>query len=308
MASDSGASDSRAAAFLPADTWLFGEVTLRPSMKQLVNATRLANTFTSQPGWTDYVQRMSATSGMRETNIATDAVALLDGEVAVGAFGRPDISGLPQSVVLLAHSSNPDRLVGMLAAAEGLRLTPRKDAHGANVYAVPGAIELATLQGWIVVASTQTVLEQTLDRISGTTTTGALNTSPRFKNLVSRLPADRLGLEYVDTGALFRGLGDDLPAGPSLSPETLALLGNVDSQLAVSFAASGQGLDIHLEGATRLPPDLASGPRRSLPRRATQATHSRMSRKTRSPRLARGCPCWALSSTLHSSWCCCRPL
>jgi hypothetical protein len=261
VASDSAAGDSRAAAFLPADTWLFGEVTLRPSMKQVVNATRLANAFTSQPGWSDYVERMSATSGMRGTDIATEALALLDGEVAVGAFGRPDVSGLPQSAVLLAHSSNPDRLVSMLAAAEGLRLTPRKDAHGANVYAGPGAIELATLQGWLVVASTQAVLEQTLDRISGTNTTGALNNSPRFKNLVSRLPSDRLGLEYVDAGAFFRGVGDQLPTAPGVTPETLALLGDVDSQLAVSFAASAVGLDIHLEGATQLPPDAASGPR-----------------------------------------------
>jgi hypothetical protein len=70
-----------------------------------------------------------------------------------------------------------------------------------------------------------------------------------------------LGLEYLDAGALFRGLGDELPsAAPGVSPDTLALLGDVDSQLAVSFGANAVGLDIHLEGASRLPPDLAGRP------------------------------------------------
>ena len=258
---DSAPSGFRAATLLPADTWLFGEVTLRPSLTQLAAASRLANAFTSQPGWSDYVQRMSVTTGTRDTSVATDALGLLDGEVAVGAFGPPSISGVPQSLVVLAHSSAPDRLVGILASAEGVHLAPHKDAHGANVYAIPGESELATLQGWIVLASTQAVLDQTLDRITGTSTSGALNDAPSFKNLVGRLPTDRLGLEFVDTGALLRGVADQLPDDvPGLSPDTLALLPDVDSQLALSVAATGDGLDLRFEGATHVPPDLAGGP------------------------------------------------
>jgi hypothetical protein len=252
-----------AASFLPADTWLFGEVNLRPSLMQLAGATRLANAFTSQPGWMDYVQRSSAIAGTRDSSVATDALALLDGEVAVGAFGSPSmarsiVGDVAQSTVVLAHSSDPDRLISMLAPAAGLRLTPRKDAHGANVYAIPGDTALATLKGWIVLASTQAILDETLDRINGASNTASLNDNPRFKNLVSRLPSDRLALEYVDTGALVRGFGSQLPVGaPGLSPDTLALLPNLDSQVAISFAAAEGGLDFHLEGSTHVPPDLA---------------------------------------------------
>jgi hypothetical protein len=253
-------SDFHAATFLPADTWLFGDVTLRPSLTQLAGATRIANAFTSQPGWSEYVSRMGATAGTGDTSVATDALGLLDGEIAVGAFGAPNVSRVPQSVVLLAHSSDPDRLVSMLASAQRLRVSPRKDAHGANVYAIPGEVELATLQNWIVLGSTQDVLDATLDRISGVRTSGSLNTSPRFTNLVSRLPADRLGLEYVDTGALLRGIGRQLPVdAPGLAPETLAMLPSIDSQVAVSFGAGSEGLDFHVEGMTRVPPELASG-------------------------------------------------
>jgi hypothetical protein len=252
------ASDFHAATFLPADTWLFGDVTLRPSLTQLAGATRIANAFTSQPGWSDYVRRVGATAGTGDTSVVTEALGLLDGEIAVGAFGTPGATRTPPGVVVLAHSSNPDRLVSMLASAQDLRLSPRKDAHGAKVYAVPGDTELATLQNWIVLGSTQDALDATLDRISGARTSGSLNTSPRFNNLVNRLPVDRLGLEYVDTGALFRGVGSRLPLdAPGLSPETLALLPSIDSQAAVSFAAGKEGLDLHVEGVTHLPPDLA---------------------------------------------------
>ncbi len=253
-------SDFQAATFLPSDTWLFGDLTLRPSLTQLAGATRIANAFTSQSGWSDYVRRMGATAGSRDSSVLTDALGLLDGEVAVGAFGSPNIGRMPQSVVFLAHSSDPDRLVGMLLSDQGVHLSPRKDAHGANVYAVPGDPELATLRNWIVVGSTQDALDATLDRISGARTAGSLNTNPRFNDLVSRLPADRIGLEYVDAGALFRGIGSQLPLGaPGLSPETLALLPTIDSQVAVSFAAANEGLDLHVEGVTHLPPDLAPG-------------------------------------------------
>jgi hypothetical protein len=257
-------SDFHAATFLPADTWLFGEVTLRPSLTQLAGATRIANAFTGQPGWSDYVRRMGATAGTDDTRIATDALALLDGEIAVGAFGAPNASRMPQSVVVLAHSSDPDRLLSMLAASQDVRLSPRKGPHGANVYAIPGDPELATLQNWIVLGSTQDALDATLDRISGAPTAGAgsLSTSPRFNDLVSRLPADRLGLEYIDTGALLRsiaGIGSQLPVDTGLSSETLALLPSIDSQVAVSFAAGKEGLDLHVEGVTHLPPELAPG-------------------------------------------------
>ena len=178
---------------------------------QLAGATRIASAFTSQPGCSDYVRRMGATAGSRDSSVATDALGLLDGEVAVGAFGSPDVARMPQSVVLLAHSSDPDRLVGMLLSDQGIRLSPRKDSHGANVYAIPGDPELATLRNWIVVGSTQDVLDATLDRISGARASGSLHTNPRFNDLVSRLPADRLGLEYVDTGALVRGVGSQCP-------------------------------------------------------------------------------------------------
>lgn len=98
------------------------------------------------------------------TSVISDVLGMLDGEVAVGAFGPLSSStSLPQ-FALVAHASNPDQAIGMIASAEGLRTSaPRKDAHGANVYAVRGQFGVATLQGWIVLASSQTVLNGILD-------------------------------------------------------------------------------------------------------------------------------------------------
>src|SRR6185437_12051981 len=87
----------RAANFFPSDTWLFSEVTLRPSLGQLAGATRLANAFTSQPGWDAYVQRMASPADGGSPTVISDVLGLLDGEVAVGAFGPLSSStGVPQ--------------------------------------------------------------------------------------------------------------------------------------------------------------------------------------------------------------------
>ncbi len=250
--------DLRAATLLPADTWFFSEVTLRPSLTQLGAATRLANAFTSQPGWDAYVQQLSGTAGVGSENLLTDALTLLDGEVAVGIFGAlPTGSGATPSFTVLAHASNPDRLVQMLAEP-GLSATPpTKDARGANVYTFPGPGNVATFQNWLVIASSQTILDDTLGRISGGTSTTSLNDQPRFKALLNRLPSDRLGLQYLDTGALLRSVRSEISGAQRLSPQEQALLGDVESQVATSLAASWDGLDFRIESTTRLPPELA---------------------------------------------------
>lgn len=248
----------RAATFVPADTWLFGEVTLRPGLSQLANASRLADAFSSQPGWDAFVRNVSSSS----TGAApSDVLTLLDGEIAIATFGVVSTSSEVPGYVLLAHSSDPDRLVGMLQSDSPVLGTPsvpppRKDAHGANIYTSPVGGGLATFRGWLILADSQQDLNDTLDRISGTSKTGSLNDQPHFKNLVSRLPLDRLGLEYVDTGTLLRSVATDLPMNqPGLPPETAAVVTNLQSQTALSFAALPNGLEVRLEGATQLPAD-----------------------------------------------------
>jgi hypothetical protein len=251
----------RAASFVPADTWFFGEVTLRPSLSQLANAARLANAFSSQPGWGAYVRNLgSSTAGAAPS----DVLNLLDGEVAIAAFGSSSTSSDTPHYVVLAHSPDPDRLLGVVLQSDSeergtpVLPRPRKDAHGANIYTSPLSKGLATFHGWLILADSQEALSETLDRISGNANTRSLNDEPHFKSLVGRLPVDRLGLEYFDTGALLRSVASDLPVNDAgVPPETLALLTKVRSQAAMSFAAVGDGLEIRFEGATQLPPDLA---------------------------------------------------
>lgn len=253
------AAQFRAASFLPADTWLFSEVTLRPSLTQLAGASRLADAFTKQPGWDAYVQRVSGPAGPQATKLATDVLGLLDGEVAVGAFGSFGSSAQIPQVVAVAHSSDPDGLINLITKTEGITLPPpTKNAQGASVYVLPGNATVATFHGWLVVASSSNVMELTLNRIGGVTTSGGLNDAPHFKALVGRLPADRLALEYIDSGTLLRSVGSGLLMNqPGVPPDTAALLQQIDSQVALSFAAASGGLDIRFEGTTRLPPDLA---------------------------------------------------
>jgi hypothetical protein len=251
----------RAATLVPADTWFFGEVNLRPSLSQLANATRLANAFSGQRGWDAYVRDLGSSS----TGAApSDVLTLLDGEVAIAAFGSSSTSVDDSHYVVLAHSPDPDRLVRVLLQPDSeergtpVLPRPRKDAHGANIYTSPLSDGLATFRGWLILADSQQDLNDTLDRISGTINTRSLNDEPHFKNLVDRLPVDRLGLQYVDTGALLRSVASDHPMHEAgVPPETQALLTKVQSQVALSFAAAANGLEIHLEGATRVPPDLA---------------------------------------------------
>lgn len=254
----------RAASFVPADTWLFGEVTLRPSLPQLANATRIANAFSSQPGWDAYVQNVSSDSPGGAN--ASDVLTLIDGEIAVALFGAVSPSSEMPHYALLAHSSDPDRLVRMLESDTQVRVTatstlpaPRKDAHGANLYTSPLGGGLATFRGWLILTGSQQDLNDTLDRISGASQTGSLNDQAHFRNLLARLPGDRLGLEYVDSGALLRSVAPDLQMNQSgVPPEAQAVLNSVESQAAVSFAAGQTGLDIRVEGATQLPPDLGA--------------------------------------------------
>jgi hypothetical protein len=250
----------RAASFVPGNTWLFGEITLRPSLAQLANVTRLANAFSSQPGWDAYVRDLSSTAS---GPAPSDMLTLLDGEVAIAAFGSETTSSDSPQYVVLAHSSDPDRLVRTLLSDSEERGTqtlppPHKDAHGANIYTSPLSKGLATFRGWLILADSQRDLNDTLDRIGGATTTGSLNDEPHFKDLVTRLPGDRLGLEYIDSSALLRFAAPDLPLnGPGVPPETQALLTGARGQAALSFAAVANGLEIRVEGATQLPPKKA---------------------------------------------------
>jgi hypothetical protein len=251
----------RAASFVPADTWFFGEVTLRPSLSQLANATRLANAFSSQQGWDAYVRDLGSSS----TGAApSDVLTLLDGEVAIAAFGSSSTSADNPRYVVLAHSPDPDRLVNVLLQPDSKELgtpvlpRPRKDAHGANIYTSPLSDELATFHGWLILADSKQDLNDTLDRIGGTSNTRPLSDEPHFKKLVDRLPVERLAMEYVDAGALLPSVASDLPINEGgVPPETKALLTKVQSQAALSFAAVANGMEIRLEGETQVPPALA---------------------------------------------------
>ncbi len=250
----------QAAAFAPASTWFFSTVTLRPSLGQLMQAGRLADVFTSQPGWDASVQALQSAGSVSKVNFTRDVLPLLDGEVATAVYGNgPDLSGGgTPSILVLAHSSDPAKLIQTLASSTGAKVQSQTDARGATYFSVGGETVTAAFKGWLLIGDSRATLDDAIGRIAGGG--NGLDAQPRFRQVADRLPAERVALQYVDLAPILRSslalAGSAAPGElPVPADELQSELSQIDVRVAASVALRQEGADIRVEATTSgLPP------------------------------------------------------
>ena len=250
----------QAAAFAPANTWLFSTVTLRPSLGQLMQASRLADVFTSQPGWDASIRSLERSGTGSQVDFTRDVLPLLDGEIATAVYGSgPDLStGGTPSILVLAHSSDPAKLVRTLASGSAASFQAQTDARGATFYAAHGQTNVATFKGWLLLGDSRTTLDDAIGRIAGGG--NGLDAQPRFRQVVDRLPAERVAFQYADLGPILRSslaLAGSTARGelPVPASELESELSQIDVRVAASVALRQEGADIRVEATTSgLPP------------------------------------------------------
>ncbi len=254
---DSAPSGFQAAAFAPPNTWLYSAVTLRPSLGQLVHARTLANTFTRQPGWSAAVRWLQDTSTNGGIDLARDVLPLLDGDVATAVYSD-EVTGfaLAPSVLVLVHSPDPVRLVGLVASASGETPRPESDPRGATFFVRGRTTVGAAFKGWALFGDSRATLEDAVDRLQAGGKDG-LSAQPRFQQMVGRLPSERVGFQYVDLVPILRSsleLASAAPRTDALDPsqaqELQDLLAQLDARVAASQTLHGNGVEIRVESAS----------------------------------------------------------
>jgi len=191
----SGASVFQADALVAADTWSFTDLTLRPSMQQALYTQDVLDAFASvtESGAGD-LHHLPTPSG-RTVDFEQDVLPHLDGEVAIGLSGPVS----PQAhYTFLVHTNDARALLGLLVDHEDPALSA--DARGVIRYApLDGKWVAAGYKDWIIYTDSPGSLDQTLDRIDARGGP-SLATEPRYRSMIGRLPADRLGFGYLDLG------------------------------------------------------------------------------------------------------------
>ena len=229
------------AQYFPRDTWMYGSITLRPGFSQLNAARTLSDAFTSQPGFDEAVKALNTTP-TRTSNLdyQKDVVPLLDGEIAIGAFGattQPDF-------LLMMHSSDPEKLLHVLAASDNAP-EPRDRYKGALYYIDSNNRMAAASKGWIVTSANRSTVEQALDRLDAASS-DSLAQSDRYQSVVSRLPGDKLGFLYFDSRPAMNSpqVQQSLAQAGSAMTDYLAPL---TGRAAVSLLAANDGLEMRWE-------------------------------------------------------------
>ncbi|MGH7861802.1 MAG: DUF3352 domain-containing protein, partial [Candidatus Dormibacteraceae bacterium] len=164
---------------------------------------------------------------------------LLDGEVSVGVYGKtPNQSG-----VIFVHSSDPRKLLDLLVRKANVPVP--SDTYRGHPVSVGTGTQSGTMavdQGWLVVGTDRSSLEQALDRIDASPTS-TLATNQRYVHVVGRLPSGKLGFIYLDGQALASAEPD------WISPQVQTFIGNFEWTAAVSVAARRDGFDLDGESA-----------------------------------------------------------
>lgn len=259
-------------AFLPRDTWLYATMTTRPGPVQAAKLAAVAEVFTSQPGYQEALQALlSESANATDVELGLDVLEkvvlpLLDGEIAVGVYG--DIE--EPTAVGFIHSHDPEKLMRLIASFSktqptfevyrGATLSRRLGESDGKPFAG------AAYQNWVVLSEQPATVEQTIDRMISRLGND-LSLSTRYREIVDRLPSQRLGYLYLETSKLLEaGLGESDDLGPLASqPMFDTLFGRVGLAVAAGDSA------IELYSVTR--PDRA--PRR-LPAAGDTAAVLRM--------------------------------
>jgi hypothetical protein len=218
-----GAPVFQADALVGADTWSFTDLTLRPSIQQALYTKDVLDTFASvkESGSGD-LHQLPTPSG-RRIDFERDLLPHLDGELAIGLSG-PVTS---QYYTFLAHTNDARAILGLLVHDDDPELTP--DARGVIRYApLDGKSVAAGYKNWIIYTDNSDSLDQTLDRIDARGGP-SLATEARYRSVIARLPADRLGFGYADTAPI---LADGHSASETRVADALHARGRIAYSLA----------------------------------------------------------------------------
>jgi hypothetical protein len=181
---------------------------------------------------------------------------LLDGEVAVAVSGP--VTGAEPHVVVMVHSLDPNRLLGLEQTVPS-RSQPLPTPAGATVYRLAiGAVGVA-YKGWALISDTMDELAPLLDRIDANGK-GGLAEQQRFLSVVERLPTERVAYSYVDTAALASLVASER-SGAAGTPDLEQRLREASGRAAVSFALASDGVELRGESAldTPVPPSATAG-------------------------------------------------
>ena len=191
-----GAPVFQADALMAADTWSFTSLTLRPSLQQALYTKDVLDAFASvtQSGAGDLHHLATPSGGT--VDFERDVLPHLDGEVAIGLSGSASAQA---HYTLLVHTNDARALLGLLVDDNPSLST---DARGVIRYAPRDKKWLAAgYKGWLIYTDSPGSLDQTLDRIDAKGGP-SLATEPRYRSMLGRLPADRLGFGYLDVAPL----------------------------------------------------------------------------------------------------------
>lgn len=232
----------KAASYMPRDTWMVAAVTLRPGLTQILGARSVAEAFTRQPSYEATVRSLQSGSTPSPVDWEKEVLPLLDGEMAVGLYGSPSS---PEAVAFL-HTSDPERLLRVLAAAE--RKPEPRERYRDGLYYETGAnrtIVIASPKGWIVTGTSRGAAERGYDRLDAGGG-DSLADDQRYTSLMERLPGDRVGYAYFDSrfimaDAQVRRSWDAVP------PQFRDYLDPINARAAMSIATANDGVELRWE-------------------------------------------------------------
>ncbi|OGN87427.1 MAG: hypothetical protein A2X23_03635 [Chloroflexi bacterium GWC2_73_18] len=220
-----------AAAFLPADTLLYVQVTAEPTGDQHDKLLALLKRF---PGFEDQSkleQKIDETLDrlLRQANVdyLNDVKPWLGSTAALAARWPGGSDPQAVQVAFLVASIDDARLRQLIAdRAEKARAEGREVAtetyRDVLITTVPTregrTVAAAILDGQLVAASDVALAKQIIDvREAAAGTAASLAETKLFKDALARVPADRMGTLYVDTGRFLAAALEQAKSQPNAS-------------------------------------------------------------------------------------------
>jgi hypothetical protein len=266
-----GPAEFRAAAYVPAETWFFSTVTVRPSLTQMAALKTLQEAFTSQPEFEAALKSAldGSASGPRPMDLQKDVLPLMSGETATAVFGDPFESA---RYIMLIQSSDPVKLLKLLAPDTS---TVAQGHKGATFFeSGPNGAVMAAYRDWALVGQDRETLEKTIDRIDANGA-GSLREQERYRSVVERLPEDKFAVWYLDTIPFLSNPSFQMSL-ESLPSESRARLDQAFARSALSFTATGEGIDMRYESI----PDSPLTEEHELPHGDALAAYGRLPAST----------------------------
>ena len=266
---DKGHPPEDTAKFFPSDTQIFFSVNLSPGNDQLRKFRDILERFRENPDFQrkidDWLEEADAETGI---DWKEDVLPLLGPEISIGfvdIVGSTIATGTGGIPLVLALIGAKDSEKAEAVLQDWLRYLEQEedlsfdtDSHrGVTIHSEDGGDQnYALTEDYVLVATDQDLLEDTIDRMQDGETAGSLYADSRFQEARSQLPSQRFSMLYVDAKAIWldarRQLGEELSAElrdqiNDVIPEWLALTGSfidMGGKLTALAATSGDISDL----------------------------------------------------------------